>query len=85
MLSDAQRGLSLNVVPSEAAFATSLYCIAILTTVYRIFVRIRIQRWGWDDTCAMIAMLSALWLFALLWASVYEGTIIISYSHKVQS
>jgi hypothetical protein len=65
----------------RVAFATSLYCLAFLTTLYRIFVRIRIQRWGWDDTCAMIAVLSALGLFMMLWVSVYEG---IYYPHKAQ-
>ena len=73
------------LVCSKAVFATLLYCLAFLTTVYRIFVRIRIQRWGWDDTWAMIAVLSALGLFAMLWASVYEGMTVIYYSHKVQS
>jgi hypothetical protein len=72
-----QRGLlalTYGTLP-RAAFATSLYSLAFLATVYRIFVRIRIQRWGWDDTCAMIAALSALGLFATLWVSVSEGTI----------
>jgi hypothetical protein len=73
------------VVHSEAAFATSLYCIAFLTTVYRITVRIRIQRWGWDDTYAVIATLSALGEFALMWASVYESMNIIYHSHEAQS
>jgi fatty-acid desaturase len=41
--------------------------------VYRTFVRIRIQRWGWDDTWAMIAALSALGLFAMMWVLCYEG------------
>jgi hypothetical protein len=68
-----------------AVFATSLYCIAFSTTIYRIFVRIRIQRWGWDDTWAMVAALNALGFFASLWVPVSQGTRIVYYSHNVQS
>jgi hypothetical protein len=55
--------------------ATLLYSLAFITAVYRTFVRIRIQRWGWDDSWAMIAALSALGLFVTLWIPLYGGTV----------
>jgi hypothetical protein len=59
-----------------SAFATSLYILAFLTTIYRIFVRIRIQRWGWDDTWAMLGTLSTVGTFILLWPSISEGMLL---------
>jgi hypothetical protein len=44
----------------DLVFVMILFVLALATTLYRLFVRIRIQRWGWDDWWLVLATLNCL-------------------------
>ena len=53
--------------------ATMIYALAFLTTLYRLFVRVKIGRWGWDDSWVVLAAVCAAGAFPALWVAVAES------------